>query len=177
MISAAVSATLVYLIIGRLRATGKFKWLFVIRYGLPFWGLLNNLTYSVLHHLNSGYAANRSIQVIGAMYSAAVGLFFGILMVVGTTAELEMLIPEEHLRSARVRGGYDVKALSQRDPGGDGVFGGSHRSDADAHKRGHDGARGHTQDYRNRRAISPHDPGSGHISIANHDSAADPLDG
>jgi methyl-accepting chemotaxis protein len=109
MISAAVSATLVYLIIGRLRATGKFKWLFVIRYGLPFWGLLNNLTYSVLHHLNSGYAANRSIQVIGAMYSAAVGLFFGILMVVGTTAELEMLIPEEHLRSARVRGGMTSK--------------------------------------------------------------------
>ncbi len=109
LISAAVGATLLMVIARRLAASGSFKWLFSLRYGLPVWGTINNLTYSLLHHSNSIYASNSAVHILGGMYSAAVGLFFGILMVVGTTAELEMLIPEDKLKSGRVRGGMTSK--------------------------------------------------------------------
>lgn len=107
--SALIAGLGIFLIIRMLASSGKFIWLLTYRYGLLLWGGINNLVFSLIFHGQSSFAANAEAQMITGMYSAAVGLFFGILMVVGTSSEMEQLIPEEKLLEDKVRGGLTSK--------------------------------------------------------------------
>jgi len=109
ILSAALTGMVLIFLIKKLSATGNSHFILFIRYFILIWAPINNLIYSLLFHKSSSFGAQLDIQIITGMYSAAVGLFFGILMIVGVSAELENLVPEESLIDQKIRGGLTSK--------------------------------------------------------------------
>ncbi|AHC14942.1 methyl-accepting chemotaxis protein [Salinispira pacifica] len=109
LVSALVTGLAILFVIRKLSITGLPSWLLALRYGLLIWGSLNNLIFSLIFHANSSFGSGPEVQIIAGMYAAAVGLFFGTLMMVGVSSELEQLIPEQNLMAERIRGGLTSK--------------------------------------------------------------------
>ncbi len=64
-----------------------------IRNGIIVWGPLNNLLFSHLFHSASTFGNTTAALAVSGMFAFAVGLFFAILTVVGTSAYLDRLAP------------------------------------------------------------------------------------
>ena len=67
------------------------------------WSILHNIAFSIVMHNGATFISDATGMWIVAIYAAAVGVFFGILMVIGSIRSLEAGLPQELARSEDAR--------------------------------------------------------------------------
>lgn len=67
------------------------------------WSILHNLAFSIVMHAGSSYISDVTGLLLVSIYAAAVGVFFGVLTVIGSLRSLEAGIPQELVRTEQTR--------------------------------------------------------------------------